>query len=131
MDTQMPEASEPSYSQRKRMGEKTSGSRNKVKAHRKPLETSRTTDDFELIATTVEDQLSEVWENDESHRASIMEKIQKVKTMLEKSRIRVEQSSKDKPAQTKEGVLVVETMKITVQGSAHFIITPKMMFINE
>jgi hypothetical protein len=63
MDTQMPEASEPSDAQKKRTGEKASGSRKKVKAHRKPMETSLTTDDVELIATTVEDRLSEVWEN--------------------------------------------------------------------
>jgi hypothetical protein len=71
MDTQMPEASEPSDAQKKRTGEQASGSRKKAKAHRKPLHTSLTTDDVELIATTVEDRLSEVWENVEKHRASI------------------------------------------------------------
>jgi hypothetical protein len=80
MDTEMPEASEPSTAQRKRTWEQASGSRKKAKAHKKPMETSLTTDDVELIATTVEDRLSEVWENVENHRASILEKIQEVKT---------------------------------------------------
>jgi hypothetical protein len=112
-------------------GSKQSGSRKKAKAHKKPLETSLTTDDVELIATTVEDRLSEVWENAENHRASILEKIQEVKTALEQLRIRAEKSSKDKPTKTKEGVHVGETMQITVQGSTNFIITPEMLFIDE
>jgi hypothetical protein len=92
-DTQMPEASEPSDAQRKRTGEKESGSRKKVKAHKKPMETSLTTDDVELIAMTVEDRLSEVWENVENHRASILEQVQEVKTTLEQLRIRAEKAT--------------------------------------
>jgi hypothetical protein len=131
MDTQMPEASEPSYAQNKRAGEQASGPRKKVKAHRKPLQTSLTTDDVELVATTVEDRLSEVWENAEKHRDSILEQVQEVKTVLEQFRIRAEQPSKDKPMQTGEGMHVGETMQITTQGSANFIITPEMLFIDE
>jgi hypothetical protein len=83
MDTQIPEASKSSNAQIKRTREQASGSRKKAKAHKKPLETSLTTDDVELISTTVEDQLSEVWENVENHQASILEKIKEVKTALE------------------------------------------------
>jgi hypothetical protein len=54
MDTQMLEASEPSEAQRKRTREKASGSKNKSKAHKKPMETSLMVDDVELIAMTVE-----------------------------------------------------------------------------
>jgi gas vesicle protein len=74
----MPQAFETSYGQKKRTGEKASGSRKKVKAHRKLIETSLTADDVELIAATVKDQLSEVWANVENHRASIMEQIQEI-----------------------------------------------------
>jgi hypothetical protein len=73
MDTQMLEKFEPLNSQRKRIGEQASRSRKKVKAHRKPPHTSLTSDDVELVATIVEDQLSEVWEDDEKHGASILE----------------------------------------------------------
>jgi len=41
-------------------GEQASGTRKKEKAHKKPMETSLTIDNVELIATTVEDRLSEV-----------------------------------------------------------------------
>jgi hypothetical protein len=131
MDTQMPEAYEPSDAQRKRTGEQASGSRKKEKAHRKPLQTSLTTDDVELIATTVEDRLSEVWENVEKHRDSILEQVQEVKTALEQLRIRAEQPQKEKPTKTGEGMHVGETVQITAQGSANFIITPEMLFIDE
>jgi hypothetical protein len=87
------------------------------------METSLIADDVELIATTVQDQLSEVWENVENHRDLILEKIQEVKTVLEQLRIRAEQSSEDKPTKTKEGVPIRETVKITVQRSTNFIIT--------
>ena len=73
MDIDILEASDPSEAQRKRTGKQASGSRNKVKAHRKPLETSLIEDDVELIATIVEDPLSEVWENVDNCRASILE----------------------------------------------------------
>jgi hypothetical protein len=73
MDTQMPEASEQPEAQRKRTTEQVSGARKKEKAHRKQMEMSLTTDDIEMIAMTVEDRLSEVWENVENHRASILE----------------------------------------------------------
>jgi len=55
MDTQIPEEYEPSNSQRKRTGEKESGPMKNAKAHKKPLKTSPTIDDVELIATIVED----------------------------------------------------------------------------
>jgi hypothetical protein len=54
------------------------------------METSLTEDDVELIATIVKERLSEVWENVENQRTSILEKIQEVKTVLEQLRIRVE-----------------------------------------
>jgi hypothetical protein len=82
MDTMMPETFDPSYSQRKRTCEKTSGPRKKAKAHRKPLQTSLKTNDVELITTTIEDQLSKVWDNVEKCNASIMEQVQEVKTTL-------------------------------------------------
>jgi hypothetical protein len=75
MDTQIPEASEPSDAQKKRIGEQASGSKNKEKAHKTPMKTSLKTDDVELIATTVKDRFSEVWENVENHRVLILEKI--------------------------------------------------------
>jgi len=40
-----------------------------------------------------------------------------------------EQSSKDKPTKTEEGVPVGEIVQITVQGSANFILTPEILFI--
>jgi hypothetical protein len=90
MDTQMPETSEPSDSQKKRIGEQASGSRKKAKAHRTPPHTSLTTDDVEIVATTIEYRLSELWENVEKHRDSIFEQVQEVKTVLEQLKIRVE-----------------------------------------
>jgi hypothetical protein len=121
----MPEASEPPEAQRKRTGEQPSGSRKKAKAHRKPMETSLMTDDVELIATTVEDRLSEVWENAENHRASILEKIQEVKTVLEQLKVKTEQQQQKTTMPVKEGVPVGETVQITVQGSVNFRITPE------
>jgi hypothetical protein len=41
--------------------------------------------------------LSELWENDENHRASIMEQIQEVKNVLEELKIKEEKQQKDKP----------------------------------
>jgi hypothetical protein len=131
MDTQIPKESKPSDTQRKRRGEKESGSKKKAKARRKPLETSLTTDDVELIDTIVKDRLSEVWENEKKHMDLILDQIQEVKTVLKQLRIRAEKSSKDKPTKTKEGVLVGETMKITMRGSTNFIVTPEMLFIDE
>jgi hypothetical protein len=82
-DTYIPEASEPSEAKIKRTGEQASAFRKKAKAHRKPMETSLTADDVELIATTMEYRLTEVCKNSEKHRDSILEKIQEVKTMME------------------------------------------------
>jgi hypothetical protein len=79
----MPEASEPSDSQRKRTVEQASGFRMKEKAHRIPLHTSLTAYDVEIVATIVKYRLSEVWENAKTHRASIFEQVQEVKTALE------------------------------------------------
>jgi hypothetical protein len=115
----------------KRTWEKVSGSRKKKKAHKMPMHRSLIKDDVELIATTVEDRLLEVWENVENHRVSILEQVQEVKTALEKLRIRKEKQQKDKPVQVKEGVSLGETMHITTQGSTNFIITPAMLFIEE
>jgi hypothetical protein len=89
-DTQIPESFEPPEAQRKRTREKPSGSRKKAKAHRNPMETSLTEDDMELIAMTVEDRLSDVWENVENHQASILEQIQEVKIMLEQLKVKIE-----------------------------------------
>jgi hypothetical protein len=72
MDAHMPEESEPSYAQIKRTWEQVSGFRKKAKAHKKPMETSLTTDDVELVATIVEDRLSEVWENAKKNKDSIL-----------------------------------------------------------
>jgi len=69
----MPETFEKEDAQKKRTGEKASGSRKKSKAHRTPPHTSLTIDDVELVATTIEDRLSEAWENVKKHRASIIE----------------------------------------------------------
>jgi hypothetical protein len=57
----MLETFEPSDAQKKRVAEQASGSRKKAKGHKKQMETSLTTDDVEIIATTVEEKLSEVW----------------------------------------------------------------------
>jgi hypothetical protein len=54
----MLETSEPSNAQKKREAEQASVSRKKAKAQKKQMETSLTTDDVELIATTIEEQLS-------------------------------------------------------------------------
>jgi hypothetical protein len=71
----VPEALESSEAQRKRTREKASGFRKKEMTDIKLMQTSLTTDDVEMIATTMEDRLSEVWENDENHWASILEQI--------------------------------------------------------
>jgi hypothetical protein len=47
------------------------------------MEKSLTIDDVELIAMIVEDQLSDMWENVENQRDSILERIQEVKIVLE------------------------------------------------
>jgi hypothetical protein len=54
------------------------------------MHTSLTIDDVEVIATIVKDKLSEVWENAENHRASILEQVHEVKTTLEQLRSRAE-----------------------------------------
>jgi hypothetical protein len=74
-DTQMQKTFEPSEAQGKRTGDKTSGSRKNTKAHKPPSHTSLTTYDVELVATTVEDRILEVWEKAEKNRASIFEKV--------------------------------------------------------
>jgi hypothetical protein len=83
MDTQMPEASKQLDAQRKRTTEQVSGSGKKEKAHKKQMETSLTANNVEIIATTIKDRLSEVWENSENHQASILEQVQAVKNTLE------------------------------------------------
>jgi hypothetical protein len=85
----------------------------------------------ELVATTVEEILVEVWENVEKHRALIADQVQEVKTALEKIRIGAAQAPKETPMQAKEGVPVPETVQFAVQGSANFIIMPAMMFLDE
>jgi len=88
MDTQMTKANEQPNTQIKRTTDQVSGTMKKAKAHRKQMEMSLTTDDVELIAKTVEDRLSELWENVENHRDSILKHVQQVKTALEKLRIK-------------------------------------------
>jgi hypothetical protein len=131
MYTRLPEAYEQPDAQRKKTLTQLSGTRKKRKAHMKQMETSLTEDDIELIATTVEDRLSEVWENAENHRASILEHVQEVKIMLEHLRIKVEQKQKDKSGPVRQGEPIGETIQIIVQGSDNFIITPDMLFIDE
>jgi hypothetical protein len=127
----MLEASEPSEAQTKRTWEQENGSRKKAKAHKKPMETSLLADDVELIAMRVEDRLSEVWENTEKHKASILEQIQEVKNALEQLWIRSEQQEQKATTPAKEGALVGETVQITMQGSINFIITLEMLFMDE
>jgi hypothetical protein len=131
VDTHMPETSEPTDAQKKRTREQESGSRKKEKAHRTPPHTSLTTDDVELVATTIEDRLSEAWENAKKHRDSIIEQVQEVKTALEQLKIRAEQRQKDTPVKTMEGMPAGETMQIIAQGSTNFMITPDMLYIDE
>jgi hypothetical protein len=88
-------------------------------------------DDVELVVTTVEERLAEVWENVEKHRASIIDQVQEVKTALEQLRIRASQEPKETPTQAKEAVPVPETVQFAAQPSANFIITLEMMFIDE
>jgi hypothetical protein len=86
---------------------------------------------MELIAMTVEDRLSNMWENDENQRASILEQIQEVKTMLEQLKVRTKKQQQKTTTLVKEGVLMGETMKITAQGSVNFRITHDMLFMDE
>jgi len=90
MDTYMPKVYEPSDAQIKMRWEKASGAKKKEKAQIKPIETSLTTDYVERITKTVEDRLSEVWENTKNHRASILEQVHEVKFLLEQLRINSE-----------------------------------------
>ena len=46
-------------------------------------------------------------------------------------RIKAEQQKKEKLMPVREGETIGETVQIIVQGSANFIITPDMLFINE
>jgi hypothetical protein len=62
MGTQMPEVYDPSDAQIKRPWEKASGIKKKEKTHINLMETSMISNDVELIATTMEDKLSEVCE---------------------------------------------------------------------
>jgi hypothetical protein len=72
VDTNMPETSQPADPQKRIIGEKESGSRKKKKAHKTPPHTSLTSDDVEVVSTTIEYRLSESWENVEKHRDSII-----------------------------------------------------------
>jgi hypothetical protein len=110
-DTQRPTSPEPSATQEKRPGEHTSGGRKKAKAHKPQSHISLTPDDVELVVTTVEERLAEVWENVEKHRASIADQVQEVKTVLEQLRIGAAQAPKETPMQAKEGVPVPETVQ--------------------
>ena len=51
--------------------------------------------------------------------------------MLEQLRIKVEKQQKKKLVAIRKETLVGETIQITVHGSANFIITIDMLFINE
>jgi hypothetical protein len=72
-----------------------------------------------------------VWENVEMNRDSIFEQVREVKNALGQLRIREEKAQKCKLEKTGQLIPIGETMKTTVQGSANFIITLEMMFINE
>jgi hypothetical protein len=130
-DTHRPTSPEPLDTQEKQPREKTSGGRKKAKAHRPQCHISLTSDDVELVVTTVEERLAEVWENAEKHKDSIANQVQEVKVSLEKLRIRTTHAPKETPMQAKEGVLLPETMQFAVQASANFIITSEMMFLDE
>jgi hypothetical protein len=78
------------------------------------METSLMVDDVDLIATIVEDQLSDVWENVENHRASILEKIQEVKTVLEQVKGQNREATTKYNSAMKEGVLMGEIVQITM-----------------
>ena len=71
----MPTILEPLETQEKWLGEQTGGVRNKVKAHKPQCHISLTPDDVELVATTVEERLAEVWENAEKHKDSIVDQV--------------------------------------------------------
>jgi hypothetical protein len=130
INTQMSESYEPLEAQRKRIGEQESGSRKKVKAYKKPMVTSFMADDVELIATKVEYRLSEMCENAKNHKASILEKIQELKTTLEKLKVGTKKQQQKTTMPAKEGAPVGETVQITAQGIVNFWITPEMMFID-
>jgi hypothetical protein len=100
-DTQMPEVSEPLEAQRKRTWAEARGSRKKSKAHMKPMETSLMEDNVDLIDRTTEDRLLDMWENDENHKDSILEKIQEVKAALEQFKVKTEQQQQNTIAPTK------------------------------
>jgi hypothetical protein len=57
--------------------------------------------------------------------------MQEVKTPLVQLKIRAEQQQKDKLVKTGEGTPAGETVQITVEGSANFIMTPKILFVDE
>jgi len=77
------------------------------------METSLMAYYVELIATAIEDQLSDAWENAENHKASILEQIQEVKTVLDQLKIKTEQQQQKTTMPGKEGVQVGETVQIT------------------
>ena len=74
------------------------------------METSLTQENVELIATIVEDWLLDVWENIENHWASISEKIQEVKTVLEQLKVKTEKQQQKTTTPVKEGIPMGETM---------------------
>ena len=102
-----------------------------MKAHKPQIHISLTPDNVELVVTTVEERLDDVWENVEKHMALIAYQVQEVKIVLEKLRIETVQEPKETPMQAKEGVPVLETMQFVAQTSTNFIIMPEMMFLDE
>jgi hypothetical protein len=50
---------------------------------------------------------------------------------MEQLKIQVELQQKDTPEKAREGVPAQETVEIIAQGSANFILTPEMLFLDE
>jgi hypothetical protein len=55
-----------------------------------------------------------VWENEKNHKVSILDKIQEVKTVLEKLKVKTENQKQKTEMPVKEGVLMGEIVQITV-----------------
>jgi hypothetical protein len=89
IDTQMPTIPGPLDTLEKRLRERMGGGQKKAKAHKPQFHISLTLDDVELVATTNEEILVEVWENAEKHRYLIADQVQAIKILLEQIRIRV------------------------------------------
>jgi hypothetical protein len=109
-DIQRPTSPKPSTTQEKRPGEHTSAGRKKEKVHKPHSHISLTLDNVDLVVTTVKEKLTEVWENAEKQRDSIVNQVQEVKTTLGQLRIGASQAPKETPTWAKDVVLVPKTI---------------------